>query len=85
MLDVGYDGKEHAEEARIAKDAMRRNALTSMGFTVITVTKWQLNDGGALNVIARAVASRLGKQLRYRDPQFTQANHALHQTLLKGA
>lgn len=84
MLDVEYDGKEHAEETRIAKDAMRRNALTSMGFTVITVTKWQIGDGGALNAIARTIAGRLGKQLRYRDPQFTRANLALHQTLLKG-
>lgn len=81
-LDVEYDGGLHAEPEQIAKDSMRRDALLSMGYTVITVTKWQLNDGGEMNAIAHVVAECVGKKLRYRDPQFTRASIALRRELL---
>lgn len=80
-LDVEYDGGDHADPERMLKDSMRRDALVSMGITVITVTKWQLEDGGATNAIAHAVAECLGKRLRYVDPEFTRANQALRREL----
>lgn len=81
-LDVEYDGGLHVDVDRVSKDSMRRDALVAMGITVLTVTNWQLNDGGELNGIAHVIAGRIGKQLRYRDPKFTQANRALRKELL---
>lgn len=81
-LDVEYDGGVHAEAERMAKDSMRRDALVSMGVTVVSVTKWQLDRSGELNGIAHLIAERLGKQLRYKDPGFTRAHMRLHKELL---
>ena len=81
-LDVEYDGGDHAEAERMAKDSMRRDALISLGVTVISVTKWQLEHSGELNGIAHVIAERLGKQLRYKDPEFTRAHMKLHRELL---
>lgn len=81
-LDVEYDGGLHVDAERVSKDSMRRDALVSMSITVLTVTSWQLNDGGEMNGIAHAIAARVGKQLRYKDPKFTQANRALRKELL---
>lgn len=81
-LDMEYDGEPHVDAERAAKDSMRRDALLSMDVTVITVTKWQLSDGGEMNALAHVVAGRVGKKLRYRDPQFTQANIALRRELI---
>lgn len=64
---------------------MRRDALISRGITVVTVTKWQLNDGGELNGIAHMIAERVGKRLRYKDPEFTRASLALRRELFRGA
>ena len=80
-LDVEYDGGVHAEAERMAKDSMRRDALVSMGVTVVSVTKWQLDRSGELNGIAHLIAERLGKQLRYKDPGFTRAHMRLHKEL----
>lgn len=81
-LDVEYDGGDHAESERMEKDSMRRDALVSLGVTVLTVTKWQLDDGGEMNAIAHVIAGRLGRQLRYKDPEFTRANIELRRALL---
>lgn len=81
-LDVEYDGGLHVEADRVSKDSMRRDALVSMGITVLTVTNWQLNDGSEMNGIAHVIAGRVGKQLRYKDPKFTQTNRALRKELL---
>lgn len=81
-LDVEYDGGDHADPERMAKDSMRRDALISMGITVISVTKWQLEHGGELNGIAHVLAGLVGKQLRYKDPEFTRASIELRRELL---
>lgn len=81
-LDVEYDGGDHESAERMQKDSMRRDALISRGITVVTVTKWQLDDGGELNGIAHMIAERLGKRLRYKDPAFTQKHIALREELL---
>lgn len=81
-LAIEYDGSEFHEGTEQAyNDSSRRDALVAMDISVITVMKWQIKDGAALNGIARAVAKRLGKQLRYKDPQFTQKHVELHNKL----
>ena len=81
-LDLEYNGSDHADPEQMQRDSMRRDALVSMGITVMTVTKWQLEDGGEMNAIAHAVADRLGKRLRYVDPDFTRATISLRRELL---
>ena len=81
-LDVEYDGELHVEAERVSKDSMRRDALLSMGIKVVTITNWQLNDGGELNALAHVAAECLGKRLRYKDPGFTRAHLALRNELL---
>ena len=61
---------------------MRRDAVAAMGYTVITVTKWQINSGKDINGIAHVVAGRLGKRLRYKDPEFTHKCLELRRLLL---
>ncbi|MFR1639109.1 MAG: DUF559 domain-containing protein [Eggerthellaceae bacterium] len=81
-LDVEYDGGNHEDPEQMLKDSMRRDALVSMGITVLTVTKWQLENGGSMNEIAHTVAEHTGKRLRYVDPDFTRANRQLRRDLL---
>lgn len=81
-LDVEYDGGDHVEVERMAKDSMRRDALVSMGITSLSVTKQQIDHGGSLNGIAHVIAERVGKRLRYKDPEFTRVNMRLHRELL---
>ena len=81
-LDVEYDGGNHEDPEQMLKDSMRRDALVSMGITVLTVTKWQLENGGSMNAIAHTVAEHTGKRLRYVDPDFTRANRQLRRDLL---
>lgn len=81
-LNVEYDGGLHVEAERVSKDSMRRDALLSMGVKVVTITKWQVNDGGEMNAIAHLVAECLGRKLRYKDPGFTRAHLALRNELL---
>lgn len=81
-LDVEYDGEAHVDVERASKDSMRRDALLSMDVKVVTITKWQLGDGGEMNALAHLLAKCIGKQLRYKDPQFTRANRELRRELL---
>lgn len=81
-LDVEYDGELHVEAERVSKDSMRRDALLSMGIKVVTITNWQLNDGGEMNALAHVAAECLGKRLRYKDPGFTRVHLALRNELL---
>lgn len=81
-LDVEYDGGGHADANLVQKDSMRRDALVASDVTVLTVTNWQIEDGGAMNGIAHTIAERLGKRLRYVDPEFTQASRSLRKKLL---
>lgn len=65
---VEYDSDMfHTGSERIARDSKRRNALLSMGISVVTVTKRQLMSDIELDEIARTVAALLGK--RFRPPE----------------
>jgi hypothetical protein len=83
-LAVEYDGEVfHTGIENISKDSTRRDALIAMGVTVVTVTKWQINNSKELNGIAQLVGKRLGKRFRYKDPEFTRRCLKLRKSLLE--
>lgn len=64
-LDVEYDSDAfHASPAGMASDADRRNALSSMGITVVTVTNIQMQSIVEFDNMAQVVARALGIRLR---------------------
>ena len=62
-LCVEYD-MLHTGSQKIAHDARRRNALVSLGFTVITATKSQVASIPGLDQLASQVAKGIGVRLR---------------------
>lgn len=79
---VEYDSDmEHTGPDRIASDAIRRNDLALCGFTEITVTKSQVQDPKLLEKIARQIAARIGKELRYKNPAFAKTQSGLYRAL----
>lgn len=84
-LAAEYDSaRYHLDPERQESDARRRGTLVSLGFTVLTVSRKQVMDGGAFNRLARQIANLTGKRLRYVDPEFTRAHLALREELLRG-
>lgn len=82
-LCVEYDSKlYHTDPERQESDARRRNTLVSLGFTVVTVSRRQVMDGGAFNRLAHQVAKKTGKRLRYEDPGFTRKHCFLRDELI---
>ena len=70
-LDVEYDSDtHHLGRERIAADAIRRNALISLGVTVVVVTRTQFYDLRQFDKLARQIASLLGRRLRYVPEEF---------------
>lgn len=64
-LALEYDSDSfHAGAEKIAHDARRRNALSSMGITVITATRAQTATRFGLDQIAAQIARGLGVRLR---------------------
>lgn len=62
---VEYDSDLfHTQSAKIAHDAKRRNALSSLGITVITVTRAQFSSVHGLDQIASQVAKGIGARVR---------------------
>jgi len=81
---VEYDSDAfHALPDRIAKDAIRRNALLSIGVTVITVTRKQIKNTAELRNIAHALSKLLDKRLQQRMPEFTARHAELRNLLLR--
>jgi hypothetical protein len=69
---VEYDSdKYHTGSYRIGKDAIRRNALTSSGITVITVSRRQITESARLRELAEVLSKLLGKRLKYSLKDFT--------------
>ena len=75
--DLFHTGAEH-----IADDSRKRNALTLMGVTVITVTTKQLYNRKEFDKTVRVIAKCLGKRLVYNPPDFFTANRKLRKELL---
>lgn len=71
---VEYDSdQEHLTSQSAARDAGRRNVLGYKDITVITVRKPMIALASAFDNVARQLAHQLGRRLRPRDLEFTQA------------
>jgi len=74
---------EHASSNRIAMDAIRRNDLSLCGIFEVTVTKRQIKSIELFDKVAKQIAARIGKELRYKEPEFLKARRELRSILLK--
>lgn len=64
-LAVEYDSNLfHTGAERIARDSIRRDELTALGVTIVTVTTHQIMNQEGLDQPARLIAKKLGKQIR---------------------
>ena len=82
-VDVEYDSDAyHTGSGRIAQDAIRRNALSSLGITVITVSREQDFDALKMRELAGVLSKLLGKRLRYSITEFTYRHAKLLEQLL---
>ena len=82
-LAVEYDSVIfHAGSGQIADDSMKRNTLTLMGITVISVTKQQLYSTKEFEKTVVAIAKCLRKRLKHNTPGFAAAHHDLRKQLL---
>jgi len=73
---------EHASQNRIAMDAIRRNDLSLCGIFEVTVTSRQIKSMELFDKVARQIAARIGKELRYKEPEFQKARRDLRRALL---
>ena len=71
----------HANTDSIAMDAIRRGDLALCGISEVTVTKRQLYSIELFDKVARQIASRIGKKLRYKNPEFLKARQELRSVL----
>ena len=80
---VEYDSDEyHSGALRIEKDAIRRNALESVGVRMITVSRRQLTDAAKMREVSEALSRLLSKRLVYAEKEFTSLNAELMGQLL---
>ena len=81
-LGVEYNSdRYHVGAERIDRDAVRMNALGSMGVQVVTVTRPQLLDAERFDDTARIIAKYLGRRLRIRVADFAQRRARLRREL----
>jgi hypothetical protein len=82
-VDVEYDSDaHHTGSDRIAKDALRRNALSSAGIIVLTVSRLQIVNADELYKVAKILSKFLNKRLKYSQPEFAARHKVLHKQLL---
>lgn len=84
-LDVEYDGSLHLDADRRASDEARRTVLEAMGFTVVAVTRKQLNSVAATHAVAETLALHLGRRLRFSNSSFPQVRLRLRTKLFEGS
>ncbi|RDB63871.1 hypothetical protein C1878_03520 [Gordonibacter sp. 28C] len=81
---VEYDSTLcHTGATRIAEDAARRNALESLGLTVVTATWRQVTNYREYNRFARILAGHLGTRIRPRCRDYPARQLALRSELLR--
>ena len=78
-LAVEYDSDSfHTGAERIADDSKRRNSLSALGITVITVTNRQMSGITEFRNVARHIASFMGRRLfGTHKPEFNLAQQKL--------
>lgn len=81
---VEYDSTLcHTGAERIANDASRRNALESLGLTVVTATWRHVTNYKEYNRFARILAKHLGTRIRPNCPDYPNRQLALRSELLR--
>ena len=81
-LAAEYDSvQHHTGSNHINSDAKKKNSLILMGVTVITVTKQQLYRTRELEKVARILATRMGKRLRFKKNSFYKTHRELRKQL----
>jgi hypothetical protein len=81
-VDVEYDSDAyHTATDFIAKDAVRRNALSFVGATVVTVSRRQIANTEEMHKIAVLLSKLLKKRLQYPMPEFLGRRAALRKEL----
>lgn len=79
---VEYDSDAvHTGAQRIAADSARRNALSYLNISVITVTRAEYQNRDDFNRVARIIAKHLHKRIRIRDVRFEQRQIHLRKAL----
>ena len=82
-VDVEYDSDTyHTGPERIAQDAIRRNALSRMGITVVTVSRRQVVEASQMRELAEILSKLLGKRLQHPIKELTYRNAKLLNQLL---
>ena len=82
-LAVEYDSDSyHSGADRIAADSRKRLELATLGITVITVTSRQVRNAIEFEGLAKLISRKVGKQLRYKNPEFQKAHRELRSMLL---
>jgi len=82
-VDVEYDSDAfHTGPDRIAKDAIKRNALTGAGITAVTVSRKQIIDMQEFRELAELLSKLLGKRLQYPKKDFDIRRAELMEQLL---
>ena len=76
-LIVEYDGMCHTENDLRARDTLRRDASLLAGYSVFVITKDRLETPEDVRNVAKAVARKLGRQLRTRCKDFELKNREL--------
>ena len=81
---VEYDSTLcHTGAERIAEDAARRNALESLGLTVVTATWRQVENYREYNRFARILAGHLATRMRPRCCDYPSRQLSLRSELLR--
>lgn len=82
-VDMEYDSDvHHASSYQRARDAARRNALSTEGVKVVTVTKKQVMHTGEFREVAVVLSKLLRKRLRYEWSDFFPRHAKLRGLLL---
>lgn len=81
---VEYDSNQyHTGADKIAHDARRRNELSALGISVLTVTAKQVFDWPALDKAAHVLAKHLRKRIQPRCKDYLQRQFNLRKALLQ--
>lgn len=82
-LVVEYDSNEkHTGGARIGKDAIRRDIVSTMRDSFIVITKSQIRNTAAFDAVAHIIAGKLGYRIRTERGDIAQRRAALRGLLL---
>ena len=80
---VEYDSDAyHTGSERIEQDAIKRNALSSMGVTVVTMSRLQVIETSKLRESAEVLSRLLGKRLKCPAKEFKYRHAELRDQLL---